>query len=106
MSARRLRIIYTQEARTDLRDIQIYTEQQWGRTQRAAYIHMLREAVRRLATLPGLGRPREEIWPGLRSFMVGSHVIYYFERNSGLIIAHIFHERRDSSSVRWSEDLP
>ena len=107
MSARRLRPVLTRDARTDLSDILVYTEQQWGRQQRIAYRALIQNAIRELARFPLLGHTRDELSPGLRSQPVGSHVIYYWVDDEALNVAHILHSRRDIEGEIWAKpDLP
>lgn len=42
-----------------------------------------------------MGRARDEISPGLRSFPAGSHVIYYRVSDTELIVTRIVHGSRD-----------
>ena len=44
-----------------------------------------------LAAMPGMGRQRERIDPGLRSFPVGNHVIFYRPLENGVEIARVLH---------------
>lgn len=101
MSARRRRVVYTNDARTELRDILLYTEQEWDRQQRAAYERLIRDTIRTITRTPSIGRARDELSKGLRSHPVGSHVLFYWEREGELIIAHILHSRRDTAKSEW-----
>ncbi len=103
MSARRLRIILTLDARKDLSDILVYTEQQWGRQQRIAYKTLIQSTIRELSRFPMLGRTRDELSAGLRSNLAGSHVIYYWVDNQALVVAHILHSRRDIEGETWTK---
>jgi toxin ParE1/3/4 len=50
----------------------------------------------KLATSPELGRSREELAPGIRSFPVGRYVIFYRRhRRGGIEIARVLHGARD-----------
>jgi toxin ParE1/3/4 len=48
-----------------------------------------------LAVSPDLGRSRDEIAPGLRSFPVGRYVIFYRPRPGGIELARVLHGARD-----------
>jgi toxin ParE1/3/4 len=95
MSAHRRRLSFAPDARADLSDILVYTEQQWGKRQRAAYKALIDDALRKLTPYPGIGRSRDDISPGLRSHPVGSHVIYYRASDRELTVNRIVHSRRD-----------
>jgi toxin ParE1/3/4 len=45
--------------------------------------------------MPHLGRERPELSPGLRSFVVGHHVIFYRLFDSGVEIARVLDGVRD-----------
>ena len=44
---------------------------------------------------PHLGRPRDELAPGLRSFPAGSHVLFYLPTESGIELVRILHGAQD-----------
>jgi toxin ParE1/3/4 len=47
-----------------------------------------------LADNPALGRPCDEIRPGLRRMEQGKHVVFYREEQGGVLISPILHQRR------------
>jgi toxin ParE1/3/4 len=49
----------------------------------------------RLAAMPGIGRTREELSHGLRSFSVGRYIIFYRPGESGVEIVRVLHGARD-----------
>lgn len=49
----------------------------------------------RLASRPHLGRRREELMPRLRSFPVGSYVIFCRPMENGVEIVRVLHGARD-----------
>ncbi len=50
------------------------------------------EAFERLAAFPGLGRRREDVSAGLRSFPLGNYIIYYRQRTKTAIrIVRVLH---------------
>jgi len=48
-----------------------------------------------LAQMPGLGRLRPDLAPALRSFAVGTHIIFYREAHEGIIVIRVLHGARD-----------
>ncbi len=48
-----------------------------------------------IATQPGMGRPRPELAPDVRSFPVGRYVIYYQTLPDGIEIIRVLHSARD-----------
>ena len=81
-------------AKADLKNIAQHTERQWGRAQRNHYILQLDQGFHLLADNPELGHCCDEISPGYRQYLVGSHVICY-RLGSGEIpeIIRILHKR-------------
>src|SRR6266404_7774296 len=56
-----------------------------------------------LAAMPEMGRARDEIEPGLRSFPVEKYVVYYRRRpRGGILISRVIHGMRDQMRV-WGE---
>ncbi len=57
------------------------------------------EVTRKLAEWPEMGRERPELMESLRSFAVGSHLIYYRIRGGQLEILRVLHGRRDVDAL-------
>lgn len=91
----------TPEAEDDLRDLLQYTLETWGKQQRDTYRKLFSEAFRKLARYPGMGRGRNEISQSLRSYPVGSHVIFYSvtEAADGIVVHRIFHGSRSADDM-------
>lgn len=86
----------TRKARTDLRDIAIFTAERWSVEQRNVYIKQLDDTFYRLAASPLMGKSCDEIMPGYRKFPQGSHVIFYKNGRSSVIeIVRILHKNMD-----------
>ena len=51
-----------------------------------------------LARRPRLGRRREELAHGLRSFSVGSYVVFYRAMRGGVEVIRVLHGARDIAS--------
>jgi len=70
---------------------------------------ILRAIDRGVGTLreyPFLGRPRDEIAPGLRSLLVHPHSILYRVRETTIEITRILHERRDFAAALADDGEP
>ena len=57
-------------------------------------VEHLTETFRMLANLPGMGRNRDDLLPGLQSFPVGAYLIFYGRpgpksRSSGCFMEHV-----------------
>jgi toxin ParE1/3/4 len=81
-------------AERDLLDIWRYVGQ---RNPPAAdrLITRLVEAAGLLAERPNLGRARNELRPGLRSFPMGRYVIFYRQASGGVEIVRVLSGQRD-----------
>jgi toxin ParE1/3/4 len=67
----------------------------FGDEQAEAYAEQLYSAFDDLAQFPAIGRARDEIAPGLRSYPVGQHIAFYHATDDELIIVRIIHSRQD-----------
>ena len=86
----------TNKAIADLKDIGLYTLENWGREQRNLYLQMLDVSFQQLASNPLLGKDCRDIRNGYRKFNAGSHVIFYRQKSSDSIeIVRILHSRMD-----------
>jgi toxin ParE1/3/4 len=79
-------------AEADLFNIGLYTFRTWGEIQTDRYIRQLEDCCQLLADNPALGRPCDEIRPGLRRMKQGKHVVFYREELGGILISRILHQ--------------
>jgi toxin ParE1/3/4 len=59
------------------------------------WLDQLDEQFHVLAAHPSMGRAREEIAAGIRSFPLGQYVIFYVRVDGGIDIVRVLHSRRD-----------
>ena len=85
----------TPRAFEDLKNIGRYTLRQWGRAQRDSYLRQLDARFAWLAQNPMLGRARDEIAPGYRSYTHEAHAIFYLIRDGGIDIIGVPHQAMD-----------
>lgn len=85
----------TPRAFEDIKNIGRYTLQQWGRSQRDAYLRGLDARFAWLAKQPMLGRKRDEVAPGYRSYPHEAHTIFYLIREGGIDIIGVPHQAMD-----------
>lgn len=81
-----------------MREILQYTAETWGDETSDAYAASLLEATQRLTEFPAVGRAREDIRPGLRTFPVRQHLILYRVHSDTVRILRVLHARRDLQS--------
>ena len=88
-------------AEQDLDEIWSYVAEDANPTTADRLMDAIVDRSELLAEQPRMGRLRPEFGPGVRSFTVENHVIYY--RHVGdLLIARVLHGRRDQSAA-WSD---
>ena len=73
-------------------NIALYTFRTWGQTQPTVTFGSLKIVANSLPN-PALGRPCDEIRPGLRRMKQGKHVVFYREEPGGILISRILHQR-------------
>ena len=78
-------------AQADLLSIAEYTLKTWGQYQVIRYLAELEDCRDRLAANPSLGRPCDQIRPGLRRIEQGKHVIFYESQARGILVVRILH---------------
>jgi len=83
---------FSRRAEADLLGVAEYTLRTWGKVQTARYINALEAFCRTLADRPALGRPCDEVRPGLRRMEQGKHVIFYRQQLTGILIVRILHQ--------------
>ena len=84
----------TAAAQRDLGDIVDYLAVENPEAARRL-VDQLLEAFQRLAEMPGMGRSQERRQPNLRSWTVGSYLVFYRPAAEGVEIIRVVHGRRD-----------
>lgn len=82
-------------ARADLEAIWAYTVEQWGVEQAERYLHALFDCFDELAANPRLGRDRDDVKVGYRSFPQGRHVVFYVIVSAGIEVIGVVHQSAD-----------
>jgi toxin ParE1/3/4 len=95
MSARRLPLRFAPEAREDIQDLLIYTQQQWGVQQRRVYREALNAAFQSLRANPYLGKARPDLDSNVRSLVVERHLILYRVEEDAIRVLRVVHMRMD-----------
>ena len=89
----------TKSAREDLKSIAKFTQERWGARQRNTYLKEIDQVFHALAKNPAMGRECDEVRDGYRKFPHGSHIIYYSQIDSDLLlIVRILHVAMDVDS--------
>ncbi|MCC5982373.1 MAG: type II toxin-antitoxin system RelE/ParE family toxin [Oceanicaulis sp.] len=87
------------EAGEDLLEIGRYTTQEWGEAQSERYLDRLNDTFHRLVLMPGLGRARDDIRPGVFSYPAGRHMVWYRPVETGIEILRVLHTRQRSEDA-------
>jgi toxin ParE1/3/4 len=94
------RVVVSGPARRDLAGYWQYVARESGSL---AVADRSQESIERcfaaLGRSPEIGRPRDEIQVGLRSFPIGNHIIYYRLRGPRLHISRVIHGNRDQRAA-------
>jgi toxin ParE1/3/4 len=88
-------------AERDLEEIWSYVAEDASPATADRLIDAIIDRFELLAEQPRMGRLRPEFGPGVRSFAVENHVIYY-RYDGEVLIARVLHGRRDQAAA-WSE---
>jgi toxin ParE1/3/4 len=84
---------FSRRAEADLLSVGECTLQTWGKAQAACYIGELELRCQTLADNPALGRPCNDIRPGLRRLEHRKHIIFYRQEREGILISRILNKR-------------
>jgi toxin ParE1/3/4 len=63
------------------------------------FLDRIEGKLQTLALNPGMGRRREELLSGLRSFTIGNYVAFYREIEEGIDVIRVLHGSRDIEEV-------
>jgi toxin ParE1/3/4 len=88
------------QARGDLDDIWSYVARETGSVGIADdLVDSVVERILLLASYPRLGRARDDLRSGLRSYPAGRYVIIYQIKSEDVLILRILHGRRDIDDI-------
>lgn len=93
-----IRFKLTERALRDLREISSYTKREWGAEQERRYRQQLELELQKLSLNANIGRSREDVGFGVRSFRVGSHIAFYVHGDDGITVLRLLHPSRDVES--------
>lgn len=79
----------------DIEEIFEYTDKEYGQDQAIQYLSDLEELFAQLTDTPALGKSRDEIKTGLRSFPKAEHIVFYRVLKDRIRIVRVLHASRD-----------
>ncbi len=88
------RALFAPAAEADLEVIHDYIAAE-NAAAAAALVTRLEDLAARLADAPGMGRARPELLPNLRSFPLGSYLLFYRRSDNGIEVVRVLHGARD-----------
>ncbi len=94
----------SQPAIQDVLDIADYIASQTELEQAERFLSKLDAKFARITQFPSLGRPRNEILPGLRSLAMDSYLILYTVTESRVDILRVVSGYRDLTSLFTEDD--
>ncbi|MDC9622858.1 type II toxin-antitoxin system RelE/ParE family toxin, partial [Xenorhabdus sp. XENO-7] len=88
---------FTKKAREHIRAVKLYSMRRWGVSVAEAYATSLRVTMTEILDRhPSPGRDRsEDLYFGVLSFPVESHIIYYREVPTGIEVLAVLHQTQD-----------
>lgn len=82
-------------AASDIENIRDYTIAEWSNEQAHSYLTALFVRFRWLAENPSLGRNRDDVKQGYKSFPEGKHVVFYRLMGNEVEILGVVHQNAD-----------
>ena len=90
------RFLLSPAAQADIAAIWEYSARRWGENRADAYVLAIRDACQDLAAGTKLSRSANDVRPGYRKSVIGSHVLFIRAAEKGTIdIVRILHVRMD-----------
>lgn len=97
-------LVIRPQALADLDDLFDYiAEDSFDRA--VSFVKKLQAQLEKLAITPGMGRRRDELLIGLRSFPYGNYLIFYILFDDGIEIVRILNGARDLEAL-FQDDVP
>lgn len=90
-----LRLVVSERAEADLRQIWLYTFDAWGEVQADRYLDELANGLSRCGVKPERGRERDDVRPGYRSVLVGKRLIFYQVTGDAVVVQRVLHGSMD-----------
>ncbi len=89
-----MKVLLSDKAGKNLLQIYSYIAER-NPTAAEAFIRRIDEKFDQISYLPFIGRERSSLAPGLRSVVVGNHVIFYAVKPDSIIVVRVIDGRMD-----------
>lgn len=83
------------EANADLRAIYAYSVENWGMAKASAYLDNIQARMRAIAELSLTGVAADDVRPGLRRQIAGSHTIWFRIEGDRVKVIRVLHQSRE-----------
>ncbi len=83
------RLVLSEEARADIKDILNYTLQKWGKEQQIKYSVLLDTALLAIQNDPNKGRKHSNLAAEIRYYHAGRHYIVYWIKGAEIQVARV-----------------
>jgi toxin ParE1/3/4 len=84
-------LVVSEHAEADLREIWLYSYQNWGEAQADRYLDELDAGLRTCGAAPDRGRRRDEVRPGYWSLLIRRHVAFYTVTDDEVLVQRVLH---------------
>jgi toxin ParE1/3/4 len=92
-----MRFHVSKKAERELDEIFVYWAKRAGLDVADRLLESIEERFALLGDYPFVGRKRDDISPGVSSFLAGKYLIYYRKKRGIIHILHVFHGARDQA---------
>ena len=92
------RLVIRPQALTDLDDIFDYIAED-SLDRAITFIRKLYQQMEAVAASPNIGRRRDALLPGLRSFPYGNYLIFYISLDDGVDVVRVLNGARDLEAL-------
>ena len=89
----------TPTSHRDYGEIWDYVAQHGGTPAADALLRSFDDALRLISDFPGIGQARPELRPRLRSFPVGTYLLFYRPLRGGIEVVRVLHGARDVRGI-------
>ena len=105
MSKRKAKLLLTERALSDIREIEAFSVERWDKKTAARYISDIEAALTRIQDKPDLLRTEENLSPHVHFYRVNKHLLVCDRLASSIIVLTVIHASRDIPN-RLAELLP
>jgi toxin ParE1/3/4 len=89
------RLVVSERAETDLREIWLYSFRTWGEAQADRYLGELDAGLRECGAEPERGKCRDGVRPGYWSRLIRRHVAFYTFTEDEVLVQRVLHGSMD-----------